>query len=377
MTRRITGPLVVFGIFVGCDPSPEKKDDAQGTSGGTDWTLYDDTAAPSQPTNDSAPEGDTLPDDSSDVSSDPWGRDLSCPQPTECISLAEAIDRDFASVMLNNDLIVENFGPYAICSGRWHTFFSEGSQDAIAGHSGVDWPSERENAFKIDPDDYWAHLYARSSTGPAWWCIERTQVTQNGASYRFTGARAPYPLLTFVHTNTDTNDNGVEDHSDYADSSTGAPWTNHNIWDHLAEQATYVVGRTRNYVELQPGTSTNLTIEVVNLGRDTSNIMVEETLPAGTRSFGFSVLPSTSESNADGSTTHTWYFKMGGSVDDPDLSSPTQYDMVQIDYQVAWERADCGYREKGEAPTVTWTDSAGGSYTSSGTELVLVCCDGT
>ena len=377
MNARATWGWMFASVLVGCDPTPDEKGSSPATHGGTDWSLYEDTAAPTDEPAAPGTEPDADPVDEDDAPVDPWGRNLDCPQPTECISLAEAVDRNFASIQLNGDLNVSNAGPYPICSGRWHTFFSSGSQDAIAGHTAVDWPGEPEAAHEIPVDALWAHAYARSTDGPAWWCIERTQVTQNGASYRFTGARAPYPLLAYVHTDTDTNRNGVEDHTDYADPSTGAPWTNHNIWDHLAAQPTYVVGRTQNYVELQPGTSAVLTIEVVNLGRETSSIMVEETLPAGTRSYGFSVLPSTSETNADGSTTHTWYFKMNGSVDDPDLSAPTQYDTVQIDYQVAWERADCGYREKGEAPSVTWTDNAGDSYTSSGTELIIVCCDGT
>ena len=380
MPDRTTTLLVCSGAFIACDPTPDGKADVEGTEGATDWSMYEDSATP-----DTGPETETGPHSSPsdpEVSApedepDPWGRNLDCPQPDACISLAEAMDRGFASVTLSSTLDVHNTGPYPICSGRWHTFFSEGSQDAIAGHSDVIWPGEPKDAFEIAPEDIWQHQYAQSIGGPAWWCIERTQVTAAGSTYRFTGARAPHPLLAWVHTETDTNENHVEDHVDYADATTGAPWTNHNIWDHIAEQPTYVVGRTRNYLEMQPGTSAPLTIEVVNLGRGTSNIMVEETLPAGTRSYDFSVRPSTSETHSDGSTTHTWYFKMSGAVDNPDLNTPTDYDIVRIDFQVVWDRADCGYREEGEAPSVTWTDNSGATYTSYGTELVLVCCDGS
>jgi len=362
---------------LGCEAEPEDKlpDALEGTDGATDWGLYDGDTGPELPT---APVPDDPAEDTPSTSSpDPYGRDLSCPQPTACISLAEAVDRDFATIQLTTELDVTNTGPYAICAGRWHTFFSDVSQDSIAGHTDISWPAEPHDALEIDIDDLWAHRYARTAGGPAWWCIERTQVTASGSSYRFTGARAPEPLLAFVHTETDTNGNGIEDHSDYADPTTGAPWTNHNIWDHIAAQPTYVVGRTRNYIELQPGTSADLTIEIVNIGRDTSNIQVSETLPGGTRGYDFSVEPTTSESNSDGSTTHTWYFKMNGAEDNEDLNVPTSYDIVQIDYKVVWERADCGYREVQEAPEVTWTDNTDTTYTSYGTELVLVCCDGT
>ena len=372
-TKRMGAVLCVW-LTAGCELDQESKLPDGGTDGATDWSLYDDTGldgtSESPAPTDS---GDTAPS----TGDDPWGRDLSCPQPTECISIAEAVDRGFAHIQLNGDLDVVNDGPYPLCSGRWHTYFSDVSQDAIAGHTDVTWPGEPHDAYEIDIDDLWGHVYARTAGGPAWWCIERTQLTANGSTYRFTGARAPEPLLHYVHTETDTNGNGMEDHIDYADPTTGAPWTNHNIWDHLAENPVYVVGRTPNYLEMQPGTAAPLTIEVVNIGRDSSNIEVSETLPAGARGYDFSVRPSTSTSNSDGSTTHTWYFKMSGAEDDDDLSAPATYDIVQIDYKVAWERADCGYREVTWAPDVSWTDNTGTRYTSYGTELVLVCCDGS
>jgi len=375
MTRWLPTTAMLTSLSMGCVPDPKPPGDRadEGAPGATDWDLYDgDTGPDDLPATEPGDTG-TAPVEATD----PWGRDLSCPQPTQCISLAEAMDRNFAAVTLNGDLQVENHGPYPICSGRWHTFFSDDSQDSIAGHPDASWPEEPPDAFEIAAGSQWNHAYARASGAPAWWCIERTQVTVPGASYRFTGARAPEPLMSFVQSETDTNGNGIEDHSDFADPTTGAPWTNHNIWDHLAAQPTYVVGRTPNYLELQPGTSAPLTIEVVNLGRDESTLQVSETLPAGTRGYDFSVRPSSSESHSDGSTTHTWYFKMAGANDDDDLSVPATYDTVQIDLKVAWERPDCGYREVGAAPEVTWTDNAGLTHTSYGTELVLVCCDGT
>lgn len=361
-------PAIAWSM-VACDAVPDPKQlvpDGAGTDGATDWSLYDTGSPPGSPA-----------DTATASTGDPYGRDLSCPQPTDCISLAEAVDRGFATVELQSDLEVANQGPYPICLGRWHAFFSDASQDAIAGHTDIAWPSEPHDALELSVDDLWAHAYARTEGGPAWWCIERTQVTQPGSIYRFTGARAPEPLLAYVHTETDTNGNDVIDQIDYADPTTNAPWTNHNIWDHLAARATYVVGRIPNYLELQPGTSAPLTIEVVNIGRDTSNIQVSETIPAGARAYDFSVTPSVSETHSDGTTSHRWYFKMGGATDDDDPSVPATYDTVSIEYKVAWERPDCGYREVGDAPEVTWTDSAGDTYTSKGTELVLACCDGT
>ncbi len=348
---------------MGCEPQPSLKE-REIVDGATDWSLIQDTGEPSQ---ESTPSEDT---------SDSAPYNIDCPQPDSCISLAEAMDRDFATLSYYDGVVVKNTGPYDICAGRWHTYFSETSQDAIAGNSEVSWPAEPEDAYEIPAGESWTHDYARFRDGPAWWCIERTQVTANGSALRFTGARAPTPLMSYVHTETDTNLNGVEDHVDYADTTTGAPWTNNNIWNHLAATPTYVVGRLPNYVELRPGESAPLTIEIVNLGRSSSTVQVTEHLPAGTRAYGFTVRPTTTTVHDDGSTTHVWSFKMAGATDDEDLSAPTDYDIVNITYQVVWDRPDCGYRQKGSAPEVTWTDDFGTTSTSYGTELILVCCDG-
>jgi len=379
LSPRVPGRSAPWLALVGlcavsaCEPEGGKStdDNDAGTGGGTDWSLYDDTGVDE----DADPRGNPSNDGPTVGVGDPYGRDPDCPQPTECISLAEAVDRGWASIQFDGTLDVDNDGPYEICSGRWHTFFSDYSQDAIAGHTDISWPGEPEDAMVLDPDDLWPHQYARTVGGPAWWCIERTQVTAYGSPYRFTGARAPSPLLSWVFTETDTNSNGIVDQNDYADVTTGAPWTNHNIWDHIAEQPVYVVGRTPNYLELTPGTSAPLTIEVVNIGREASSIQVSERLPAGARAWGFSVLPTTSEENGDGSTTHTWYFKMNGAEDDEDVNQPSIYDTVQIDYNVEWTRPDCGYREKTWAPEVSWLDLDGVRQVSYGTELVLVCCE--
>lgn len=364
--------MLLLVSLAGCESDGQKttEDDA-GEGGGTDWSLYEDTGDSGSGSGD--PHGDDGDEPSVDEG-DPYGRDPSCPQPTECVSLAEATDRGWTSIIWDGTLNIDNNGPYEVCSGRWHTFFSDYSQDAIAGHASTVWPTAAEDSSVISPGAGWVHDYA-SASGPAWWCIERTQVTAYGSPYRFNGARAPDPLLHWVGTETDTNHNGVLDQTDYADPSTGAPWTNHNIWDNIAQQPVYVVGRTPNYIELRPGTSVPLTIEVINLGREASSIQVSERLPAGARAWGFSVHPSTSEDNGDGSTTHTWYFKMNGAEDNEDINQPSNYDIVRIEYNVEWTKTDCGYREKTWAPEVSWLDLSGVRQVSYGTELVIACCE--
>ncbi len=122
------------------------------------------------------------------------------------------------------------------------------------------------------------------------------------------------------------------------------------------------------------GESTDLTVQVVNLGRGAGSAIVSETIPAGASASDFSLEPGIITDNADGSRTYTWAWKMGGAEDNGDLSQPTIYDRLDITYTLTWEAADCGGRSIGAAPRVDWSDSDGLSHISWGTELVVACC---
>jgi hypothetical protein len=299
---------------------------------------------------------------------------LTCPQPDGPISLAEAWDRGWAHLSFDGTLNVENIGEHPISMERWYIYWTEESQDAAAGDADVNWQSEQASGAQVDPGDTWRHGYTMGA-GPAWWCVERTQVTTYTENFDFNGARVPTPLMEWIHTQTDTNDNGVEDHSDYVDFSTGAPHTQTNVWDAIAEGPIMVVGRDRNYLEMQVGDTAQLTVEVTNLGRGTGYLRVGETIPGGTSASNFSVIPDEIQNNEDGSTTLWWEFKMPGSIDDPDTSRPTDYDTLEIEYDLTMTEADCGRRMTTWAPQVLWSDIHGRDFTSFGTPLVIACCE--
>lgn len=312
--------------------------------------------------------------DSGDSGDSAW-QDTTCPQPVAPISLAEAWDRGFADIWFDSLLHVENTGPYPILVDNWHIYFAEGSQDAAAGHA--DYPHgvyEGDTGdLLIPPGEQWMMAYTEEE-GPAWWCVEKTQVTAWTMDFHFNGAEAPDILLDWVFYDTDENANGIEDHDEVPDPTNPAPQAQWNIWNTIAEGPVMVVGRVPNYIELSPGESTELTIEVINLGRSAASMTVTETIPAGTEAADFSIDPSTETRNSDGSTTYTWSSKMLASEDTEDPSEATRYATNEITYTLTWTDPACGERTVGEAPRVDWADIDAKPRVSLGTELVIACC---
>ena len=344
-------------LAAGCSLLTEPKDAGE--------TVVRDTAAADT----AAPDPRTDTGDTGDTGTP--GVDPSCPQPTACISLAEAVDRGFAEIWFESALHVDNVGPYPICMDEWYIYFTEESQDATAGHAQA--TPESGARFEIPPGEGWAHQYT-ADTDAAWWCVERTQVTRPTRNFRFNGAVSPDVVQRWIHYPSDTNANGVEDHDDWVDFSTNAPHTQTNIWDTIQEGPVFVVGRTPNYLELSPGESGDLTVEVINLGRGEGRTEVTETIPAGTAAHNWSTDPSWQRENSDGSTTFGWSAKMAGAIDNPDLSLPSTYDTFEISYTIVRTDADCGTRVTSWAPTVDWDDVHGARWQSVGTPLVVACC---
>jgi hypothetical protein len=355
----LTTVLLTTVLMAGCSYFAEGKTD-------TDDFGSDDEAW--TPTDTGEPSTDTGPTDTGSAVSD-------CPQPTTPISLAEAWDRGYADISFDGALQIDNVGPHEISIENWHLFLTPTSQDAAAGDADINYETGTATGRVIDPGDTWTHYYT-SSTGPAWWCIERTQVTTYADDFIFNGSQAPVPLMDFIHTLTDTNANSVEDHGEYPDPVyTTAPQTQFNVWDAISEGPVLAIGRTPNYIELHPGESGTLTVEVLNLGRGMGTVEVSETIPAGTEAHSFSVTPTRTSDNTDGSTTITWEFKMPGSEDDPDTSMPTTYDSIDISYGITMLDADCGQRMTTWAPQVSWQDIWERPFVSYGTPLVIACCE--
>ena len=313
------------------------------------------------------------------VEDDPVGEsfDESCPQPDATVSLGEGWSRGWVQAWYDGAMNLHNAGPQPVSMDAWHVWFAGGSQDAAAGSGDYAYGTDQagQQGLEIAPGETWALDYT-SEAGPAWWCVERTQVTAPTSDFHFNGAEVPEPLMKHIFFDSDLNDNGVEDHDDYNDPETGASQAQHNVWDEIAQGPVLVIGRVPNYIELKPGESRALTIEVVNLGREAGNTTVHETIPAGSMASEFSRQPTWVTDNADGTTTYTWATKMPESVDDPDLSAPTTYGISEISYVLTWTAPDCGERVEGEAPRVDWEDIDGVAQVSWGTPLMVACCPG-
>ncbi len=168
-----------------------------------------------------------------------------CPQPIGEVSLAEAVDRGWARLGYDGGMFIDNEGPVSISMDGWFVFFSEASQDAIGGSGDYAFGHDDQGAqgLSIPPGGEWAMDYA-AETGPAWWCIEESQITQISMDHRFNGAEAPPKLLQYVFYDTDENGNEIEDHDEFPDEGGLASQAQHNLWDTLDAGAIFVVGRS-------------------------------------------------------------------------------------------------------------------------------------
>ena len=302
--------------------------------------------------------------------------DATCPQPDATVSLGEGWSRGWVQTWFDGTMNLHNSGPQPVSMDAWHVWFAGGSQDAAAGSGDYAYGTDQagQQGLEIAPGQVWALDYT-SEDGPAWWCVERTQLTATTNDFHFNGAEVPEPLMQHIFGASDLDDDGVEDHGDF-DTETGSSQAQHNVWDEISAGPVLTIGRVPNYIELKPGETRALTIEVVNLGRAAGNTTVHETIPAGTVAGDFSREPTWVTDNADGTTTYSWATKMAESVDDPDLHAPTLYAITEITYQLTWTAPQCGDRVEGDAPRVDWEDVDGAAQVSWGTPLMVACCPG-
>lgn len=206
---------------------------------------------------------------------------------------------------------------------------------------------------------------------PSWWCIEKTQVTTTTDNIDFIGAHLPGPLAWYATTETDLDDDGVEDH---ADTDAGQYQTNLNIWDHMDTRPVFSIGRVRNYVELTPGQEAGLELVVTNMGRRSGTAMVEEVLPHGVEAVDFELEPDEQLTDARGRTVLRWEVSLGAAID-TDSYSHTDYDALHIGFTVQMrEDVACPLRREGRMPTARWADADGLSWMSNGSRLVVSCC---
>ncbi len=285
-------------------------------------------------------------------------------EPEGCIEVAEAVDRGFAQVSYGiMYLRIDNTGPYPVCFEDWYVFFSDDSQDALAGIPG---------SSEIPAGSSLSIPYGLfDETRETWWCVEENQVTSRSGSYDYDGARAPDRLFTFANDETDQDGDLVEDHVDGEDD--GLVRTQHNVWDEVQDEVLFLVGREMNWFDLSEVRTAAVAVRVTNLGRADGTAMVSETLPPGWTPSAYDPEPASVTRPGDGSTVITWAVTLQGAINGDSTSDPSEYDVALLRYALDYEN-DCANRGVGFAPTARWTGVDGQAHDSEGSPLVIECC---
>lgn len=264
-----------------------------------------------------------------------------------CMGLGEAWDRGLLSVRSTataTNLIAENrSGDEDLCMDQWYVVVSVESQDAAIGDPyydiGGDYPM---GSITIEPAAYQVFIGA-DDDDPAWWCVERQQMTSANAAYEFTGGRVPEPLLTYLL-------DGDQD----------------AVWAWQEEHPVIIAGRATNWVEVVDTAPVELWL--FNMGEGDATFSAWETVPAGFSASDFTVTPAASTTNGDGSTTFRFDLELAGRVVSGS-GGHTAYDEVRVGYTLT--RESCLGRVYAPELRAEWND--GGTRSSTANPLVIDC----
>ena len=288
----------------------------------------------------------------------------------ECIGLAEAVQRGFATVQVVSgpaDLLIVNGGDLPICLDGWLLMNAPNTQEAAVGYRNA----QGEYSAEIAPGG--SLLLQRHdgdvATDPVWWCLEKPQIIWLDDFYSTSGAHVPADLFHIY-------EQGL------AGASTDQIQV--DLWYAQEIAAALTVGRERNYLGGAAGDAFSVTLQVMNLGDVAGSGTVTETVPAGATATDFSVAPLSATANPDGSTTYTFQVDVGPRVVVP---AESEYDawgylapysahpaVVAISYTLGTDGM-APDRHQSAAPTVSYS-SRGATWLSQGSPLVVDLCVG-
>lgn len=248
------------------------------------------------------------------------------------LSLGQAWDDGVLDVsMSGSQVVITNTSAHSdVLVDGSYLFTSDGSQDAAVGSFTGDDAAPRS----VMAGESMQFTYHGSSD--AWWCVEEKQHSQRGASYTFSGAQVPEPIVTYIRD---------------GDQS--------SIWAWQEQEALIVVGRQTNGATLSGGGSAEVVLTVKDYGDEPGSVEVRETIPAGLTATGFSV-PVRTEPGADGATVYIADIDVDGRMVGLSDGAST-YDTVTISYTLAGTSPTS---RQIEAATGTWTSSDGTTYIS-------------
>ena len=261
-----------------------------------------------------------------------------CELPDGCIGLAEAFARGWilidVSGSANTSVDIHNFGTAPVCFNEFLLFLSDPTQslstdvDTADGQTMEVAPGEKVT-LQYGPWTFANGSYEPQLNQPPWWCVEDGQVVTEGADFVFFGEATPTAFVALIDGETDLDNDGKEDHVDWAGSL--GTQTVYNIWAYQGSHSVLTVGKVA--VATDPGT-VGVVLTSHNMGALQGLGVLADTLPAGFSAGNFSVEPDSTVVNPDGSTTLLWDIELAGYEDMPGDDGSTVFDAIEITYDL-------------------------------------------
>ncbi|MDP2310967.1 MAG: choice-of-anchor D domain-containing protein [Pseudomonadota bacterium] len=269
-----------------------------------------------------------------------------------CIGLGEAWDRDLLdahTLASGVTLQVDNLSADdEVCIDNWYIWLSRESQDMGAGDMDADFGDVYPTGSLGIATEASITFNGGADSGASWWCLEHTQYTQPNASYEFTGARVPEPLLSYMF---------AEDQD--------------AVWAWEEENAVMIAARRTNYVSMPGGGGTApVTLRVLNMGSQDGTAEVRETLLAGFTATDFSIAPTRTEAGADGATVYVFDVSLGKRTL-TGIYEQTIYEEQEITYTLGVPA--CRGRQYHAPMETHWDDSVRVERVATANPLVVDC----
>ncbi len=286
-----------------------------------------------------------------------------CELPEGCVGLAEAFARGWILIdesgSANASVDVYNFGSAPVCFDDFLLLLSDPTQSLSTDVDTAD-----GQAIEVAPGGkvtlrYGPWTFANGShqphlNQPPWWCVEEGQMSTTGTLFTFFGEATPAAIAALIDGETDLDNDGKEDHVDWAGSY--GTQVLYNIWAYQSGHAVLTAGKTAYASD--PGT-VGVVLSSHNIGAVAGSGVLADTLAAGYAADSFSVAPDSMVVNPDGSTTLLWDIELAGFEDMPGTGTSTVFDVVEITYNLYPALDANGARLVLDKATVSFNDGEG------------------
>ena len=283
-----------------------------------------------------------------------------CELPDGCVGLSEAFARGWimtdVSGSSNSSVDIYNFGSAPVCLDEFLLLLSDPTQSLstdvdTADGQAIEIAPGGKVTLQYGPWTFPNGSYQAQLNQPPWWCVEDGQYTTDGAAFAFYGEATPAAIVALIADETDLDNDGKEDHVDWAGSL--GTQTVYNIWAYQSSHSMLTAGKVA--LAGDPGT-VNVVLTSHNIGALPGLGTLADTLPEGYSAGNFSVEPDGMAVNPDGSTTLFWGIELAGYEDMPGTDGSTVFDVTEISYDLYPALDANGARLELPKATMTFVD---------------------